>query len=863
MATADMTRIHEHNTLSLIMTFLPYHTMPIFPTVLSIIPRNLPPALKFLHSYIESVACPSRHTIVHTATHNQSFFSALNSYVLKVSRAGYHHRALLAFWAGISTEATAGRLDQAGSNRGEARRQKEEDVLLRTLPFLNEGLSMTKVPELRVGCYMILTVLASKARPEDQVLNAMMEAVVSYWTSDTTHAGLICLAVLAQYTRDTSLPRKVFKAVMSIDSVEDDLITLKRRYRVDKLTLGLILGVLEGLGKGQYTSQLKFVRLTIEAQLMDTVYTSTAIKSVLLAADNTEAIAYHGSDVQGQLADLILGLSDSEVVGDVVQDTIKATNIDMDRLELKLQKTLHHKEFLSTDEVEDIKMEDATQKPEESFKVLAQRISTRTANEVSFLSHSESHLFGGLCRAFLLASSSVAHLRMFSDFSVLRKPLAMTEPLFLSFFIRLWCGPYPAISRAAAIDCVCKYFEETELTADVQVLLPYILYALEDPLPRVRRSVIDLILLLKSKYAKAEKDGIELRNMTVFGRDIYGSPDQVQDMTWISPIDTAKIMDDLLIPNLEECRLDATYIGRVLAESLAASHTRNQKSLKKEFKTSFRVTVFNFLGAHVINTPFYAVKYRLLSTLNQVERAGNTSRTKVLLPLALAVEAIDENVITEQCDKEQIDAAKFMSHIVSIVSPTDKDGLRFLQRVIIPEESSSSLLLRPSAFQRLHEIWRSMKSDTQLAFSDVLLDLATRLSSAGTGDDVENQAMDTIRAVSLSTDILLSMLTRLPSLSTRSNDGPSAAKRRRISQYQVEGSNGVTPVSVADSVRKVTVVLELIQASKAGKAPELVKGLFQVLADTQHSKVQTGTEMGYIQSLALDLLCSIVEKPKA
>ena len=863
MATANMTRIHEHNTMCLILTFLPYHMMPIFPTVLSLIPRNLPPALKFLHPYIESLACPSRHTIVHTAINNQGFFSGLNNYVLKVSRAGHHHRALLAFWAGVVTEAVAGMLDQAGSNRREGQRQKEEDVLLRTLPFLNEGLSMTKIPELRVGCYMILTVLASKARPEDKVLNAMMEAVVSYWTPDTSHAGLICLAVLAQHTRDASLPRKVFKAVMSIDSIEDDLTTLGKRYRVDKLTLGLILGVLEALGKGQYTSHLNFVRLTIEAQLMDNNHTITAIKSVLSAADNTEAMAHHGLDVQGQLADLILRLSGSEVVGEVVQDTIKATNIDMDLLEMKLQTILSHKEILSTDEVEDAEMEDVAQKPDESFELLTQGIPTRTANEVSFLSHSESYLFGSLSHAFLLASSSPAHLGTFSNFSILRKPQAMTEPLFLSFFIRLWCGPYPAVARAAAIGCVCKYFEETELTADIQVLLPYVLYALEDPSPRVRRSVTDLVLLLKSRYAKAEKDGIELRNMPILGKeDIYGLSNQVQDMTWISPIDTVKIIDDLFVPNLEECRLDATHVARVLAESFAASHTKNHKSLKKEFKTSFRVTIFTFLGTHVVNTPFYGVKCRLLSMLNQVEKVGNTSRTKLLLPIALAVEALDENVIKELCDKEQIDATMFISHIMSIISPTDKDGLRFLQRLIASEESSSSCLLRSSAFQRIHDIWRFMKSDTQLAFSEVLLDLATNSSSTSSGDDMDTQAMDTLRAASLSTSILDSMLNKLPKLSAKSNDGPSAAKRRRISQHQVEGPNDVTSESVAGSVRKVTVVLELVEASKAGKAPELVKGLFQVLANTQHSKAQTGIEMGYIQCLALDTLCSIVEKTK-
>src|SRR6187402_2272592 len=174
-------RIHEQNTSFLLMTFLPYHTLPIFTTLLSILPDKLPQEYKFLQPYIRSLTQPPRHAIVQTATNNIPFTSAFNSYVLRICQARQSHQALLAFWAGIMTEATGGMLDKSRSGRRGVQQQNEQDVILRLLPTLNEALAMKRVPDLRVGCYMILSVMASKGGLDDKLLTAMMEAVVLGW----------------------------------------------------------------------------------------------------------------------------------------------------------------------------------------------------------------------------------------------------------------------------------------------------------------------------------------------------------------------------------------------------------------------------------------------------------------------------------------------------------------------------------------------------------------------------------------------------------------------------------------------------------------------------------------------------------
>jgi len=838
--------------------------MPMFATLLSILPKSLPPVLKFLHPYTESFAFPPRHTIVYAATNNQLFFAAFNNYVLRVCRAGQDYPAILSYWATIATEALAGVIDQSISGRRNVQRQKEEDVLLRILPILNEGLAMRQVPDLRVGCYMILTVLASKVDLEDIVLTAMMEAVVMNWTPSTTHAGLICLAVLAQQRQSTRLPKKVFKAIRAVESLENDLKVLNEQYRVDNLTLGLILGILDGLHKDQDAYQLSFVRTAIESHLMSIRNISAGVKSILVTANNSKP-AYEGRlDIQGHLADLILRLVDSKEVGSIVQDAIKDTKIDLENLEAKLQVVLRPADELHSQAIEDIDMDDSENKSRaEDLQKLVGHIPTRTAYEISFLSHSESYVFGSLANAFGVASSSSATLRAFADFPVLRKSLAMTEPFFLSFFIRYWCGPYPDSSRAAALACVRDYFEETEITTDVQAFFPYVLCALADPATAVRRAATELVMKLAPLYVEKDDKGMKRKDRSILGLDsIYGQGSETKGISWLTNGDASRFVRDILIPNLEECRLDERYISRVLTTSLNGSdHGKAPQTPQKELKKSVRAALLNSLSSHAINSPLYAVKFRLLSILNGVDKVGSTSRSKALLPLLAALEKQDMNTIEERCKKEQVDEAQFMDEVAKTVSPNDREGIRILQRMIALEDTSPPQL-RKAAFDRIREVWPSMKHDMQLMLSTTLLDLVIEVPMKPPGHDADSEAVDILRNVPLSSEVLLSFIESLPTLSPTVEDGPGNPKRRRTSHGHVEGQQSRFNAAVKAPLRHITTVLELLAASKAGTSPRLMKGLFQVLTDLQHFKSKNGMELGYLQSLVLGSMYAVVERSK-
>lgn len=830
--------------------------MPVFAALLSIIPRNLPHAIKFLHPYIESLTCPPRHTVVYTATNNNGFLAAFNKYVFSSSKAGHHYRALLSFWASVATEAIAGMLDQSRSSRPIIQKQKEEDVLLRVLPFLNDGLAMRNVSELRIGCYMIITVLVSKVNLQDKVIVAIMEAVVSYWTPDTTHAGLICLAVLAQRRRSVELPKIVFKAVVSLQDICDDLLTLATKYEVSKLTLSLILGVVTQAHERRNAHQLVLARRAIEGQLLNNTQLRVAIEAVLSAVDDENTLNNPPS-IQSELSDLVLRLADSEIVGTVFRDMIKESHIDMESLEMKLQGILPPEKIVSPRVTDDVEMEDAQMDAKANmFDSVASQIPTRTAYEISFLSHSESYIFGSLYRAFLSASYSQNDLLKFSDLPVLRKSLAPTEPLFVSFFIRIWCGPYPATLRAAALSSVRDLLDQTAITTDMQFLFPYILYALGDNSAKVRSAAVNLVSSLAPFYTKRVSDITKQDDVEVLGKDnIYGQNKRTKHVSWLSLKDAITFIEDVLLPNMEECRLDDSHTSQLIAEALnGSSHVRRSGKSRKSLTKSTKVAILTSFGSHIVHTPLFSVKLRLFSMLDAVGKVGSTSKTKVLLPLLVAHEHDDDGVLKETCEKERLSQPLLMAQLVKIVTPTDKEGVRVLQRIISSNNSTPPTLLRKAVFHRIREMWNRIKPDMQLSLAQVLMNIAVTASNKPLFPETQTDAIDTLRTIQLSVDILSSFLRNLPTLLTSMPTEPTTTKRRRTTQGHVSSDSDSTVNQVVLALRQATVVLELIESSKDGTDPGLSDGLFQVLGDIQTSKNHVDIEMGYLQSLVLSCL---------
>ncbi len=299
--------------------------------------------------------------------------------------------------------------------------------------------------------------------------------------------------------------------------------------------------------------------------------------------------------------------------------------------------------------------------------------------------------------------------------------------------------------------------------------------------------------------------------------------------------------------------LDALHILSYLPDSLMGS------THAKEPRTSLRAAIFSCLCSHVVNTPLYSVKYRLLQILNRVTKVGSVSRTKVLLPLLEKSTTQSQKEFQVLCKNQGIVPEQLVEQIVSVVAPSDRDGVQIVRTIIQSENQSTSPLFYPAVLKHVQNIWPFLKTDIQSSIAKTLLNIAVDGAGGQKGGWQQREATETLRHLDLATNVLQSFLEELPTLSNPSGDQPSASKRRRTIHGRAEGSVTSDLKALEQNYRRIAFVLELIEASKPERHPEFLRGLFQLIADLQHSKHSTGRELSYLLVLALKNTLSILD----
>lgn len=851
-------RVHEYNTSFLLTTFLPYHSLPLFKTLLSIIPTKLPTAYKFLFPYVRSLTNPPRHTVVYTATNNHEFAALLNSYVLNICNQGQHYPALLSFWAGIMTEAVAGMLDKSRSGIKGVQLQNEQDVVLRLSPTLNDGLAARSIPDLQVGCYMILAIMASKGGLEDKLLMAMMDAVVSGWSSETHTPGLVCLAILAQRRVAKEFPGRLVKGLMKVDELPERLKAISNQHRVERLANGLSLALVRRLAKTGEARTLPIVQQIIADRLVTDAQSTTIVKSCVLAAYQLNDENDAEGTARAQLARSLTSLAHVDSpVGFLVRKAIEGTEIDIDELEMRLSAVLRPK-LLTAAVDEDEKMEDASALVTKSavpFEELVANLSTRKVG-ASFLADDATEVFDELCQAFIACLSESRDVGAFTDITLLKSKSALGEWNFFTFFARAWCSPLPVLCRAMALQAVTRRLNESNgSNVDLQNLLPYAIVALSDPATKVRRAASELLLAIGPTYPTDVKKQILKIWAT---KNLYGG--SAADIKALSASDAAQLVKDVLLTSLEECVLDKNHITSIIDSTLNSSKTVVGSPKKGEvpsLKQNTRLAILCFLASHAYSTPVLLVKLRLLKSLNLVRGVASTTRTKVLLPVLKEWSDSREDVIDQKCSREQIDISELDREMVKIVIPTDESGLSFFESVIKAKTGDSRPQLIAAIFKRYQEIWSSLKGQHGIDAALMMMQVAQSAGKPGSNFETQAQAMQLLRTVPLSSDVLVTFLEDLPTAAKLADDAP-ATKRRRVSHGQAAKMHVQDTGVLEGAIQKVTFVLQLIDSSEPEKHPALLRGLFNALAELQHFKAQVGSELGYLQGLALSSLLSIM-----
>ncbi|KAI1457267.1 hypothetical protein F4805DRAFT_429474 [Annulohypoxylon moriforme] len=852
-------RIHEYNTAMLISTFLPYHTIPAFVTLLSILPSNIPQVYKFLDPYVRSLTQPPRSVLVHQAIHHSDFLATLSTYTLDACKAQQHYPALVSFWGGIMTEAVNGMLDRMRSGRRSIQRSNDQTLLHQIGPILSDSLVMNKVPSLQIASYMVTSVFVAKGDLDDAAISALMEQLVAGWTVESLRPGLVCLSILAQYRSAKQMSRKVTKALLKIPSLSSLLPEIGREHNITKLANGLCLALVDRAHKKGDIKGLPVVESILLGSVISNQQATVIFKSLLLAAHKVDDDVDPQGEVRKALASIIIRLSQLDTdAGKVFTKAIDETEVDVDALELRLGTDLRPK-LLANQLQQDIPMVENETAPVlvEGIESILPRIANlSTSPSDSCLGTSSSDIFIDLCSVFLFSVADPSNLESFDKLAPLQHSQGNETPYYLTFLMRIWCGPYPALARAAALDMAKRRLKNDDCkSVDFQAILPYSLAALNDPSKRVRRAAADLIAVLKTSFRDLENKS---ENHIRWASDyLYNN---AESLVWMNVDVCYKLLHNVVTPSLEECVLNADHVLKILQGALNSSSKSSadeDKDKKSHLSHSTRRSILTFLASHSIHTPLIALKIRLLEALNQVKGVSGTTRTQLLLPLLKWWSSLSSDDATRVCAQENVGESVLDQSSVDIVLPNDKEGLEFLLRII----GSQQIITRPNflhaIFSRIQGLWPSMKTDARHMVARHMLEVSQKDLSSD-GGVVSSEAANLLRNVELTTDILLFFLESLQPAAKMATEPPSG-KRRRTSSSEAHRGFGTQPTpELSTMLRQVTFVLQLVEGSDPEKHPELLNALFNALSELQHFRVLVGSELGYLQNLILRSLLAMV-----
>ncbi|KAH7162455.1 armadillo-type protein [Dactylonectria estremocensis] len=859
-------RIHEENTGALLLAFLPYHSIPAFATLLSILPTKIPHEFRFLDPYVRSVTSPPRSVLVHQAIHHPAFLTLLSEYTLESCRMQYNYPALVSFWAGIMTEAVSGILDRTRSGRSAVQSENDQALLHRLGPIFAESLVMKKVPSIQIASYMAITVFVSKGNLEDIAVTAFMDQTVYGWTNDTVRPGLVCLAILAQYRSAKQMSGKTTKALMKVSDIGQLLVEIGQERRVDKLANGLCLALIERFTKKGDPRGLATIMAILSSTILKDKQISVIFKSLILTAHRLNDDNDEDGGLRRELGSALITLSQNTgKSGDIIQSVIEDVKFDIEELEMKLDLSFRSRRLPETTKDGDDAVNGGA-KPTQDIGALLDEISGRSEGLSPCLIPQPGEIFDEFSHIFFSIVSEKSQdsdlLAKFEHSSKLHRQTALKDCTYFGFFIRIWCGPYPALARVAALDMAKRRLKAGDAgNTDLQSLLPYCIAALSDPSKRVRQSAADLITVVTSLYTPPVSSGLATWGEGV----LYGKS---KDSATLTPDVVARMLHLQILPTVEECVIDPEHISAVLRTSVEQGkyQSKPDPSLDKKDHMSQpgRLALLTFLTSHIVNTPLVLVKDRLLKCVNEIRGVSTTTRTQLLLPALRWWANLSEAEATELCSSERVEKSVMDARFVDIVVPNDTAGLEFFLKFLRdPEQREKSDLIR-AIFARIRKMWAPMKAEVRFIAAEQLLDISQE--SAGAGDStsiVPAEAADLLRNVKLTTDILSFFLDSIQT-GTKMITEPPPNKRRRTSSS--DGNRGlitqVTP-ELSQALRKVTFVLQLVENSEPVEHPELLDGLFTALSELQHFRTVVGSELGYLQNLILRSVLAMMPAYKA
>ncbi|CAZ79749.1 unnamed protein product [Tuber melanosporum] len=860
-------RVQDQNTVSLILCFLPYHDHPnLFKTMLSILrQKDLPREFIFLTPYLKRPSPVPKHVITHALSHHRDLFTLLCDHTTNAVSTKRDSHQLVSFFSVAITASVSLMCDSLSSNKsGRAKNvPTAENILTCTLPLLDQAFSARSSPELETGCHMLTIVLVTKLSLTDTVLTAIIKSIVNHWTVGSYKTGLTCMAYIAQsrFRDDVELPDEVISALLKLDKPElgnrgldEALLSMQVRYRVDRLVVALCLGVLKKLGEMYNAKGLRIIISLLERAKMESHQRLLVTKKLVEVAQKVGSAAMSGGntdEIRELLAETLVNWAGPAHEGKIGKSLTQAMAdvIDVDDLEMRLQTVIRPLPAAA--------VPGPAKKAIKETSVQAQTLEDilltipNSTGEKSILAPEAKMLLQDLLRFFATAVLSGRQ----EEFIKLRlfKGLPPDNPLQISFLIECWASyKYPVSMRSSALAVCAKIIQKQAsktVSIDYQAVLPHILIALADPNRRVRSHAVDLTKVLLEYYkglqqpvlgdrSSKKKRKRSSRAVPYWGLGaIYGEGRDSDEVRWLELDQVIKLMEHITANDLFGCIEDPEYIGNVLAIAVGTG-----EGIGSSLKGSLKRSIFVFLSSHAVNAPKLEIRYRLLSQINKINLAGDI-RTRNLLPALtdwLSVEDYNERV--KQCQTERLDMVAIEKQMVQVVNA---DEPRILIDILTKDVSCSLL---EAAADRIGDIWSAIELDVQIEIATGLLEIELDVAQDLSGVDVLERLRIPTAAFQKFFD---KARTQLQVFSSHISVEPGKKRRR--------GSDGTSNEAKTEEQeaarRRATVVTDLLYAQGAERHGSLLKSLFGILADLAGSHF---SGMAYLNQVLLDCMSSIV-----
>lgn len=767
---------------------------------------------------------------MHAAANNPGFSTALNRYVLNAAKAHYQYSVLLAFWASTLVQSIDSRLDASLAGRMDVQKQRQEDILIQVLPVLNEALSIRNAPELVLGCFMVITVLVHKVDLDDRVIDALIVAITHSWSSEIIDDALACVAILAERRRATSLPKSALRAILNVDRLAHRLERLRLNQPLGRLASGLALEILHRISKGKSPAPLSLFEQLVHGGLV-----------------TPQEFAGMQRQANALLAD---------------ESTIRA---DLTVLK-KIRELVPGTSLLGAVQLEsDLMLVD---KPESALRALKGEPSNKNLSE-SGLDQSERSNFTQLLvdtpvTSLLQTGASAAFhsledaylkcMLTFETTPVNCTPGSRQAVTLFTFLMRAWTTGRTATSRQTALRVMTGELSRGGFSfGELHAIIPYVIVAFSDGSLAVRRSAAALLIAL-SRLQDQKQDGIAEKE-EVDLTELYGLKNDFEVLT---VKDALSFIQSGLLPDLEECVVDPQRIGRTLQQCLDSSAKPQAGRELHKLRTSQKETIFASLSSHVQATPLESLQTALLSMLNTVDKVGSHRRSKYLLP------ALQKWVSVTDSDEPQISvpaSQELRTQFLRSVHPADSDAVTYLLSVAMGHVPSGRAGIQGAAFDRLREIWSSLKDTRQKKIAESLVRISLSSEPSNKLDVVKTESSSFLKTVRIPPDVFVTIMDE--SLEEMEPAGrPSSAKKRRLDASSSSVSKTTGPEGAQVALSKLTFVLELIDTSAGALQPEFVNSLFKLLRSIQGFRRSSSADLSYIQSLALSSLNSIMEQPE-